>query len=82
MDRNSLENRYLSQILPFSDCSPFMIICEFLSAKDKLLERFRNNNFSKEIKKHICSTSRANNVCDYYDEHNINYIFPIIKRIL
>ena len=25
--------------------------------------------------KHICSTSRANNVCDYYDEHNINDIF-------
>lgn len=75
MDRNNLENRYLSQILPFSECSPFTIICDFLNAKDKLLERFRNNNFSKEIMKHICSISRANNVCDYYDEHNINEIF-------
>ena len=53
MNRNNFRNRYLSKILPFSECSPFTIICEFLNAKDKLLERFRNNNFSKDIMKYI-----------------------------
>ena len=58
--------------LPFNNCSPFFISCQFQTGKKHLIEKLENNNFSKEMIKHISKFSKNNYSCKYYDKDNIN----------
>ena len=58
--------------LPFVNCSPFYISCQYQTGKNHLIEKLENNNFSKEMIKHISKFSKNNYSCKYYDKDNIN----------
>ena len=58
--------------LPFLNCSPFYISCQFQTGKKHLIEKLENNNFSKEMIKHVNKITKDNYSCKYYDNNNIN----------
>ena len=60
--------------LPFSNCSPFYISYQFQTGKKHLIEKLENNNFSKEMIKHVNKITKDNYSCKYYDENNLNSI--------
>ena len=57
--------------LPFYDLSRNHIIKLFQSEKDLLFERLANNEFSKNMLKHINAFSKDNYTCGYYQENSI-----------
>ena len=57
--------------LPFKDCSPFTVSQHYQTSKNHFLERLENNNFTKEMLKHINKLSKDNYKCKYYDSNNI-----------
>ena len=60
--------------LPFLNCSSFYISCQFQTAKKQHIEKLENNNFSKEMIKHVNKISKDNYGCKYYDKNNINSV--------
>ena len=63
--------------LPFPNCSPFFITCQYLTDKKHVIQKLENNNFSKEMIKHISKFTKENYSCKYYDKNNIN---PLINN--
>ena len=57
--------------LPFHDLSRNHIIKLFQSEKDLLFERLANNDFSKNMVKHVNGFSKDNYTCGYYQENSI-----------
>ena len=57
--------------LPFYDLSRNHIIKLFQSEKDLLFERLANNEFSKNMLKHVNGFSKDNYTCGYYQENSI-----------
>ena len=75
MDRNENKMRkFLFSQLPFQNCSDFYISYECLSLKDKMLDRFKNNNFTTEMQNYVNTFSKENYTCDYYTEYNFNNV--------
>ena len=66
-----LTNLDLCKILPFSNCSFFTLSQMFLSTKNKILDKFEGNNFSKNMIKHVNGFSKDNYTCSYDDEKSI-----------
>ena len=58
--------------LPFPKCSPFYISSQYQTGKKHLIEKLENNNFSKDMIKHINNFTKDNYSCKYYDENNLN----------
>ena len=58
--------------LPFPKCSPFFISSQYQTGRKHLIEKLENNNFSKNMIKHITKFTKDNYSCKYYDENNIN----------
>ena len=76
MDNNEAKIiKALFSHLPFQSCSDFYITYECLSLKDKMLDRFKNNNFNKEMQNYVNTFSKDNYTCDYYTESKFNNIF-------
>ena len=61
-----------SKALPFHSCSFYTISEMFKSAKDSILDKLRNNQFSINMIEHANSLSVNNYTCNYYDEEGIN----------
>ena len=57
--------------LPFHGSSNYEIIKLFQSEKDLLFERLANNNFSKNMLKHVNGFSKDNYTCGYFQENSI-----------
>ena len=57
--------------LPFHGSSSYEIIKLFQSEKDLLFERLANNNFSKNMLKHVNGFSKDNYTCGYFQENSI-----------
>ena len=75
MDNNEAKIiKALFSHLPFQSCSDFYITYECLSLKDKMLDRFKNNNFNKEMQNYVNTFSKDNYTCDYYTESKFNNI--------
>ena len=72
--------KYFSIKLPFYDCPDYYISYEFLSLKNKMLDRLRNNNFSKEMIQYVNGFSKDNYTCDYFTEENFNSVFKHHQR--
>ena len=70
-----LTNLSLYKILPFFTCSFFTLSQMFLSSKDKILEKLENNNFTKNMIKHVNGFSKDNYTCSYYDDMGINNLY-------
>ena len=70
-----LTNLSLSKILPFFTCSFFTLSQMFLSSKDKILEKLENNNFTKNMIKHVNGFSKDNYTCSYYDDMGITNLY-------
>ena len=62
----------LSNELPFHGSSCSQIIQLFQSEKDELFERLANNNFSRNMLKHVNGFSKDNYTCGYYQENSIH----------
>ena len=77
MDRKELlrVRKYLSSQLPFFGCSDYFVSYEFLTVKNKMLNRFKDNNFNKEMIQYVNGFSKNNYTCDYYSEENFKSIF-------
>ena len=77
MDRKELlrVRKYLSSQLPFFGCSDYFVSYEFLTIKNKMLNRFKDNNFNKEMIQYVNGFSKNNYTCDYYSEENFKSIF-------
>ena len=58
------------------DCSPFVISQLFQTGKNQFIDKLENNNFTKEMLKHINEISEDNYSCKYYDENNFD---PLVK---
>lgn len=70
MDLKSIIQR--SKALPFHACSFFTISQLFKSNKDKVLDKLEDNNFTKNMIKHMNKISKDNYTCRYFDEENIH----------
>ena len=57
--------------LPFHGSSSYEIIKLFQTEKDLLFERLANNNFSKNMLKHVNGFSKDNYTCGYFQEKSI-----------
>ena len=62
----------LSSALPFHGLFPHQIIKLFQSGKGKLFETLENNNFSRNMLKHVNGFSKDNFTCGYYQEDSIH----------
>ena len=69
-------HKYADNNLPFVDCSPFVISQLFQTGKNQFIDKLENNNFTKEMLKHINEISEDNYSCKYYDENNFD---PLVK---
>ena len=58
--------------LPFPKCSLFFISSQYQTGKKGLIEKLENNNFSKDMIKHVNKFTKDNYSCKYYDKNNIN----------
>ena len=58
--------------LPFHESSRFQIVQRFQSEKDELFEKLANNNFSRDMLKHVNGFSKDNYTCGYYQENSIH----------
>ena len=61
----------LNRVLPFFGFSPHQTAMLFQSKKDKLFETLENNNFSRNMLKHVNGFSKDNYTCGYYQENSI-----------
>ena len=66
--------------LPFMDCSPFVVSQHFQTSKNHFLEKLENNNFTKEMLKHINKLSKDNYKCKYYDSNNIQSLIKLHQK--
>ena len=66
--------------LPFLNCSPFYISSQYQNGKNRLIEKLKNNNFSKQMFKYTNKLTKDDYSCKYYDENNINTIKNIHHR--
>ena len=66
---NSTDN--LHKELPFRNSSRSQIIQLFQSEKDDPFEKLANNNFSRNMLKHVNGFSKNNYTCGYYQENSI-----------
>ena len=64
----------LFNALPFCGFSSNQIAILFQSKKEKLFETLENNNFSRNMLKHVNDLSKDNYTCGYYQEDNIRNI--------
>ena len=74
---NTTEN--ISNVLPFHDLYPNQIITLFQSEKDELFTKLANNNFSRNMLKHVNGFSKDNYTCGYFQE---NSILNLLKKHL
>ena len=58
--------------LPFPKSSPFSISSQYQTGRNHLIEQLENNNFSKDMIKHVTKFTKDNYSCKYYDENNLN----------
>ena len=63
-----------SYALPFCGFSSNQIAMLYQSKKEKLFETLENNNFSRNMLKHVNGFSKDNYTCGYYHEDNIRNI--------
>ena len=63
-----------SRSLPFFNLSTFTLSQLFQTKKSKVLETLENNNFSKNMIKHVNGFSKNNFTCNYYEEESINQL--------
>ena len=75
-----LTNSYVSYQLPFYNCSDYEIILEFMSAKNKFLEIFEENNFTKYYDNIVEGFSNENFSCNYYTEDKFNSMINKIQN--
>ena len=71
---NLRSNIEISKNLPFHLVSPFALSQLFQTSKDKVLEKLENNNFAKNMIKHVNGFSKNNYTCNYYDDENIKQL--------
>ena len=69
----NLRKTFSSQ-LPFYNCSDYYISYECLTIKNKMFDRFKNNNFTKEMIQYVNGFSKNNYTCDYFSEEGFNSI--------
>ena len=62
----------LISALPFSNSSPYQVANLYQSKKEILFETLENNNFSRNMLKHVNGFSKDNYTCGYYQEHSIH----------
>ena len=62
----------LISALPFSNSSPYQVANLYQSKKEILFETLENNNFSRNMLKHVNGFSKDNSTCGYYQEHSIH----------
>ena len=65
--------------LPFHGLYPSHIITLFQSEKDELFVKLANNNFSRNMLKHVNGFSKDNYTCGYFQE---NSILNLLKKHL
>ena len=69
-----LRKLFASQ-LPFYSCSDYYVSYEFLTIKNKMLKRFKDNDFSKEMIQYVNGFSKNNYTCDYFTEEKFKALF-------
>ena len=69
-----LRKLFASQ-LPFYSCSDYYVSYEFLTIKNKMLIRFKDNDFSKEMIQYVNGFSKNNYTCDYFTEEKFKALF-------
>ena len=69
------QRKFLSSQLPFYSCSDYFVSYEFLTIKNKMLNRFKDNNFNKEMIQYVNGFSKNNYTCDYYSEERFKSLF-------
>ena len=76
MNLVNLQNlrKTISSQLPFYNCSDYYISYECLTIKNKMFDRFKNNNFTKEMIQYVNGFSKNNYTCDYFSEEGFNSI--------
>ena len=63
-----------SRSLPFFNLSTFTLSQLFQTNKSKVLETLENNNFSKNMIKHVNGFSKNNYTCSYYEEESLHQL--------
>ena len=66
--------KIVNNALPFSSFSSSQISILYQSKKEKLFETLENNNFSRDMLKHVNGFSKDNYTCNYYDEDSIRNV--------
>ena len=76
MNLDNLQNlrKFFSTQLPFYNCSDYYISYECLTLKNKMFDRFKNNNFTKDMIQYVNGFSKDNYTCDYFTEESFNSI--------
>ena len=75
------ERKILSSQLPFYSCTDYFVSYEFLTIKNKMLTRLKDNNFNKEMIQYVNGFSKNNYTCDYYSEENFIQLIRKHKKI-
>ena len=70
---NAEHNRIAFNELPFSKCSDYEIIMMCMFAKEKILQKFENNDFSNQLINNI-SMLKDNFTCNYFNENSIHNV--------
>ena len=64
MDNSQNLQKLFSTQLPFYDCTDYYISYECLSIKNKMLNRLKNNDFTREMIQYVNGVSKDNYMCD------------------
>ena len=63
-----------SKELPFHSLSPFTLSQFFQSGKSNVLDILENNNFSRNLIKHVNGFSKNNYTCNYHEEESLHQL--------
>ena len=72
MDNSQNLQKLFSTQLPFYNCTDYYISYECLSIKNKMLNRLKNNDFTREMIQYVNGFSKDNYTCDYFIEEEFN----------
>ena len=71
---NYRSNIEISRVLPFHLSTPFTLSQLFQTGKSQVLDKLKENNFTKSMIKHVNGFSKNNFTCNYYEEESINQL--------
>ena len=69
---NTRTNIEINRLLPFFSLSPFTLSQLFQTGKSDILEKLKENNFTKNMIKHVNGFSKNNFTCNYFEEESIH----------